>query len=174
MKLADVTLSKWGIRYGLITGGAFIVYFLIMRVLGLLDVEALRYLNYILILPAGMWLAIHAMEKEVEEHRVNYFRGVGVSLWVTFVASAVFAVFVYIYVKILDPRYFETLLPELPFSDTLNAEIFALVSGGEPIVFGIIWSFMVIHFFSYNKKRKDLSKLKSDNHKATEINIEHK
>src|SRR5690349_16528943 len=90
------SIRSIGFKYGLFTGAAFIVYFLIMQALGLVQYSELRFLQYVF-LPIGIWAGLAEVRKRIHKHRINYLPGLGTGFWITAISSALFALFIWIY-----------------------------------------------------------------------------
>lgn len=84
------------VKYGIITGVLFIVYFLLMKLLGLAHVFQLRYLNF-LILIIMSYMALTQVE---DRHKLRYLNGLGACLLLAGISYSILAIFMFIYLKI--------------------------------------------------------------------------
>ncbi len=85
-------------KYGLRIAAGLIVFFLIMRIIDLGHMTELRLLNLV-ILAAGIYLALKKF-KATHSARLNYFRGLITGVATGGVASLIFGVFLFIYMKL--------------------------------------------------------------------------
>nr|AGU11754.1 hypothetical protein [uncultured organism] len=91
----STSLQKTATRYGVFTAVASIVYFLLMKVLGLLEQIQYSFLVGV-ILSIGICLAI-AQYKRQNDLRITYLSGLGVGFATSLVSSVLFGAFVTIY-----------------------------------------------------------------------------
>ncbi|MGB3943136.1 MAG: DUF4199 domain-containing protein, partial [Candidatus Manganitrophaceae bacterium] len=87
-------------NYGLKIAAGLIVYFIIMKFLGLLHVVELRMLNLV-ILVAGVFFALRKFKRTHEDH-LNYFRGLVTGVAASAIGSVGFAAFFFVYVSFID------------------------------------------------------------------------
>jgi hypothetical protein len=85
-------------NYGLRIAAGLIVYFVIMKIVGLSHHVELRLINLV-ILTAGIYLALKKFKLTHTDH-LNYFRGLIMGVATGGVASLVFGVFLFIYMKL--------------------------------------------------------------------------
>ena len=149
MDAAKFSFRRLGIKYGLLTGLGFVIYFLIMRALGLVHITELRFMSYLLI-PVALWLALRDYNKTFHHHRVSYLGGLGAGFWLTFISSGIFAVFMYYYCEFFEPGFVDYMSNYLPFQDYLNSFMMASAAFGEPLILGVVLSFAVMQLFKRN------------------------
>jgi hypothetical protein len=151
MEENPVSIRTTGIKYGLITAGICIVYFLVMRSAGLIHVTALRLLNYA-ILAVGIYLALNEIKRKIQKHRVNYLPGLALGFAIIFLSAVVFSVFIFIYARFLDPNFIQIIKPDLPnYYGDLNAYAIGVFIFSESIMFGVVLNFLVMQFFKRNR-----------------------
>jgi len=129
--------------YGLGTAAALIVYFLLMRVIGLAHHVELRLLNLV-ILGAGIYFALRKF-KETHEGQLNYFRGLITGVTTAAIGSMAFALFLFIYMKI-DGSMMEAVIKEDRMGRYLNAYIAAFVVALEGVFSGLLMTFVLLNW----------------------------
>ncbi|MBF9254759.1 DUF4199 domain-containing protein [Pontibacter sp. 172403-2] len=146
-------MEKIGIKYGLFTAAALIIYFVLMHLLGLTHITELRFLNG-LILAVGITIAIKSYKHSVNGN-ISYFKGLGTGIMTAIVGTTLFAVFMVIYINIAGAELLETLSAEQYFGQRINTTpgivIFAVLML-EGVISGVLISFIAMQFF----KRKDM------------------
>ena len=129
--------------YGLGTAAALIVYFLLMRAIGLAHHVELRLLNLV-ILGAGIYFALRKF-KETHEGQLNYFRGLITGVTTAAIGSMAFALFLFIYMKI-DGSMMEAVIKEDRMGRYLNAYIAAFVVALEGVFSGLLMTFVLLNW----------------------------
>jgi len=129
--------------YGLGTAAALIVYFLLMRVIGLAHHVELRLLNLV-ILGVGIYFALRKF-KETHEGQLNYFRGLITGVTTAAIGSMAFALFLFIYMKI-DGSMMEAVIKEDRMGRYLNAYIAAFVVALEGVFSGLLMTFVLLNW----------------------------
>ncbi|WP_347159050.1 DUF4199 domain-containing protein [Pontibacter chitinilyticus] len=118
MAVKKVSYQKVSIKYGIYTGLAHIVYFLFMRVFGLLDVTELSFLSG-LFLVVGICLAINNFKK-VSNGVINYFQGLAIGAITGVVSSTILAFFLLFYISFFDATYLNNLQASAFFPQSLS------------------------------------------------------
>ncbi len=90
MEYPHISIQKTSIKYGVFTGLAHIIYFLLLILTGLVEVIELHFLTGI-ILVVGVVVAISRF-KAARKGMIDYLQGLGLGLFVGLVSSAIFAV----------------------------------------------------------------------------------
>lgn len=150
MKPKMSVIGKNCLKYGFFVAIAFIVYFLIMRMIGLADKTGFRFFNYV-ILTVGIFVAMSSLphlKVPVKGYLPSFFTGIGVSLC----AAAIFAVFMFIYTSWIDPAFIGKIKDNIPTmavwsSIELNPFIIAMQVASEIIALSVILSLAVSVFF---------------------------
>jgi hypothetical protein len=145
-------MENVGLKYGLFTALALILYFLLMKVLGLEQIIELRFLNG-LIMAAGVTLAIRAYKKS-KEGNIGYFQGLGTGIITSALATVIFAVFMVIYIKGFDNALLDVLAGEQFFGERMAITpgiVIFMVLILEGIISGFMVSFIAMQWF----KRRD-------------------
>lgn len=145
-------MENVGLKYGLFTALALIVYFLLMKLVGLEQVIELRFLNG-LIMAAGVTLSIRAF-KQKQNGQIGYFQGLGTGIITSALATVIFAVFMVIYIKAFDNSLLEVLAGDQFFGERMTITpgiVIFMVLMLEGIISGFMVSFIAMQWF----KRRD-------------------
>ena len=129
--------------YGLRIALGLIAYFLVMKLTGLAHYVELRLLN-LLILVAGIYFALRKL-KETNEMRLNYFRALITGFSTAAIGSLLFAVFLFIYMKI-DDTMMQAIIDGEPMGRYLNAYIAAFIVALEGVFSGLLVTFVLINW----------------------------
>ncbi|QCR21667.1 DUF4199 domain-containing protein [Pontibacter sp. SGAir0037] len=141
-------MEKIGLKYGLLVAVALIVYFLLMRLIGVEDTIELRFLNAV-IMAIGVVMAIKAY-KTVRNGDIQYFKGIGTGVLTAVVATVIFAVFMLIYIKAFDDRLLEVLTAESLFGERMTITpgvVVFIVLMLEGVISGFFISFIAMQWF---------------------------
>jgi hypothetical protein len=130
-------------NYGLRIAGSLILFFLIMKVIGLGHHAELRLLNLV-ILTVGIHLALKKF-KQTHSERMNYFRGLITGVATGAVASLVFGVFLFIYMK-LDTSMMQSIIDNEPMGRYLNAYMAAFIVVLEGFFSGLLVTFVILNW----------------------------
>src|SRR5687768_14049851 len=130
-------------KYGIQIAAGLILFFLIMRILGLGHMTELRLLN-LLILTAGIFLALKKF-KQTHSARLNYFRGLITGVATGGVASLLFGFFLFIYMK-LDVDLMRTIVENEPMGRYLNPYIVAFIVVLEGFFSGLTVTFVILNW----------------------------
>lgn len=129
--------------YGLRIAAGLILYFVLMKILGLAHHAELRLLN-LLILVAGVYFALKKFKNTHEDH-LNYFRALITGVATAAVGSLVFALFLFIYMK-LDSNMMESIREGEPMGRYLNAYMAAFIVALEGVFSGLLVTFVLINY----------------------------
>ena len=145
-------MERTGLKYGVLTAAGLILYFLAMKVMGLAHLVELRFLNG-LIMGVGVSVAIWQFKKSVNG-AINYLEGLGVGFITAGIASFLFAVFMVLYVTLLDKQFMQTLLSDHTIGSKITL-VPLLVVFGVIILEGVISGFMLAFIAMQFYKRAD-------------------
>ncbi len=141
-------MEKIGLKYGLITAASLIGYFLLMKLIGLIHIMELRFLNGI-IMAVGVVLAIRAY-KRVTGRDIGYFKGLGTGLITSVVGTVLFASFMVVYAKVSGGELIRVLSADQYFGEmvatTPGIVIFSVLML-EGIISGFMISFIAMQYF---------------------------
>lgn len=130
-------------NYGLKTAVGMALYFLLMQMVGLSHHVELRMLN-LLIQVAGIYFALKKFKNTHEDH-MNYFRGMVVGVATGAIASVVFALFLFIYMK-LDNSLLVSIQENEPMGHYLNEYMSAFIVALEGLFSGMLVTFVLINY----------------------------
>lgn len=141
-------MEKIGIKYGFLTALGLVLYFLSMKVIGLVHIVELRFLNA-LILTIGVVLAIKAY-KNYKEGEIRYLQGLGTAYITALVATIIFASFMVVYIKAFDDKLLEVLTAEKLFGERMSVTpglVIFMVLMMEGMISGFMIGFIAMQWF---------------------------
>jgi hypothetical protein len=94
------TISKVGIRYGLITAVLLIIYGLVLQFTGLYTNQALTWISYLII--AVMVYLAHTAYKDGGDGYMSIGQGLGIGVLLSLVAGVLSSLFSFLYLKFVD------------------------------------------------------------------------
>lgn len=118
-------------------------FFLLMKVVGLAHHYELRFLN-VFIQVGGIFFALKKFKQTHEEH-MNYFRALITGVATGAVASAVFAVFLFVYMSV-DSAFMQGIIDNEPMGRYLNPYITAFMVALEGLFSGLLFTFIIINY----------------------------
>jgi hypothetical protein len=130
-------------NYGLRIAAALILFFLVMKLVGFGHHAELRLLN-LLILTVGVFLALKKF-KQTHAERLNYFRGLVMGVATAGIASTIFGIFLFIYMK-LDTGLMQSIIDNEPMGRYLNAYIAAFIVVLEGFFSGLLVTFVILNW----------------------------
>lgn len=116
MKTSFPSIEKIGIRVGLATFLGLVIYFMIMKWLGLSHILELRFFNFV-ILTIGICYGISKFKHDSHESDF-YLKGWGQGIFIAVVALVLFALFMSLYINYFDKE----LLQKIRESTTIGTE----------------------------------------------------
>jgi Protein of unknown function (DUF4199) len=132
-------------NYGLKTAVGLMLYFLLMQLIGLSHHVELRLLN-LLVLVGGIYFALKKFKNTHEDH-MNYFRGLVTGVATGAIASVVFAIFLFIYMKV-DPSLLKSVQENEPMGHYLNEYMSAFIVALEGVFSGLLVTFVLINYIN--------------------------
>ncbi|WP_207433042.1 DUF4199 domain-containing protein [Sabulibacter ruber] len=104
--MATTSIQGIGVRYGIISAVAMIVYFLVIISLGLQDSEIIRFASNIFILIAVI-LAIGTLKKrhDAMNRETPYLPGLAIGFLVGLIGSGLYAAFILFHAIFINPGY---------------------------------------------------------------------
>jgi hypothetical protein len=132
-------------NYGLRTAAGLIIYFVIMHLVGLGHHVELRLLNLFIVV-AGIYFGLKKF-KELHGQHINYFRALVTGVAIGAVGSAVFAVFMFAYMK-LDADMMQSIIDNEPMGRYLNAYMAAFIVALEGFFSGLLVTFVLINYMT--------------------------
>jgi hypothetical protein len=140
------------IKYSLYAAATYVVYFLLMRVLGLAPYIKLRFLNYFLYFIVGFYaLKALAISKKGE---LNYLQGLGVSYAIGALSFTIYGAIIFLY------SYFDSFFMDTLFTEYRTAAIYgrfapSFAVSTEGIGLCTIVSFCLMQYFKIFSERKE-------------------
>lgn len=132
-------------NYGLRIAAGLIVYFLIMHFVGLGHHVELRLLNLV-ILAVGIYFGLKRF-KDSHGNHINYFRALITGVGIGAVGSVLFAVFMFLYMK-LDDGMMQSIIENEPMGRYLNPYMAAFIVALEGVFSGILVTFLLTNYIS--------------------------
>lgn len=130
-------------NYGLRIAASLILFFLMMRLIGLGHHAELRLFNLV-ILTIGIFLALRKFKQTHADH-LNYFRGLIMGVATGGIASLIFGVFLFIYMK-LDTGLMQSIIENEPMGRYLNAYMAAFIVVLEGFFSGLLVTFVILNW----------------------------
>jgi hypothetical protein len=101
-----------GIYYGLITGGALIVFSLIMFLLDLYLNRAVSWIGYIFLLAGMVWGTLDFRKKYANGY-LTYGKAFSSCFWIGLFAGILASIYLFIFVKFIHPGFINELLDQI-------------------------------------------------------------
>ncbi|MCD6067169.1 MAG: hypothetical protein K0S33_1995 [Bacteroidetes bacterium] len=128
---------------GAVAAAAMTLYFLIMRAIGLHYVIELRYLNILIMFAAVIYTISY--HKRIQG-RVKYLEGLKIGFLTSIVSSALFSVFLVIYL-VNDPPFVHYLTQHALLGDDMGPLAIGGLSFAEGLTSGSIFGFVAMQYF---------------------------
>jgi len=141
--------------YGLRIAAGLILFFIIMKIVGLSHHIELRLLNLV-ILTAGIYLALRKFKLTHTDH-LNYFRGLIMGVATGGIASLVFGVFLFIYMQ-LDTDMMQSIIDNEPMGRYLNPYMSAFIVVLEGFFSGLLVTFVLLNWVTTDEVNTPLDK----------------
>jgi hypothetical protein len=138
------------LRYGLILTAGLIIYFLIMKLLGLTHVTELRVLNFFIVVAVLYRAFKHFRARDINK-QFNYLQAFMFGFFTTAIGTVIFAVFIFLYIQFLDPGLMETVRQKAPLGEYLNPYLVACALVAEGSLSGALATFMMINVKNANQ-----------------------
>ncbi len=103
---STVPTQRLGVRYGVLSAIAMILYFIVINLLGLEEWEIVRFASNLFIVGAVV-LAIRSLKKNADDRnrQTPYLPGLAIGFLVGFIGAALFAGFILLQSIFMDPNY---------------------------------------------------------------------
>lgn len=132
-------------KYGIGTGVALILYFVIMKLAGLIHITELRAVN-LLILMAGLYSYL----KQLSKGDFDYLGGFTSGIYVSGIAVFTFVIFFMFYIDFIEPEFYEYIRDNEPLGNYLNKGAIGFMLIAEGLSSGLVITFIFMqHFKSY-------------------------
>jgi hypothetical protein len=142
----NVHILSTEIKYGIMAGMGYTIYFLIMKWFNLINVLELRALNFV-ILASFLFLMYKKLAKD---KGLEYFEGLKSGAYYTVSSVLLFGVFLLIYLY-WDSNFMAYINENTPFNLTLTPVTATAVVVFEGIISGLIASFSFMQYFKREK-----------------------
>ncbi|MCX6350671.1 MAG: hypothetical protein NTX03_02290 [Bacteroidetes bacterium] len=139
------------IKYAGVTVVLYILYFVIMKMLGWADVPALRFVNYIIYAMAA-YLALKDVVK-AEGGALDYLGGLGIAFLMGVSSFVVFGLLILIYTH-FDSFFVDTLLVDFPTSASLGKFGPCILVIAEGTVASVVVSLTLMQYFKKFSKEE--------------------
>lgn len=136
-------------KYGLMTSLGFLVYFILLDLLGYGDVIYLRLFNAF-ILFTGVFLGVRQF-REQTGMRFSYLRGLRRGVQITVAAVLPFTLFMGFYLAFINPELMEVLAAR--HGKMLNPFVITIATTVEGIASGIGISYMIMQFLKIPREK---------------------
>lgn len=130
-------------NYGLKIAATLIVYFVIMKLVGLSDHVELRLLNLV-ILGGGVYLALKKF-KQTHTESLNYFRGLIMGVATAGIGSVIFGLFLFIYMR-FDTNMMQHIRDTEPMGRYLNPYMASFIVVLEGFFSGLLVTFVLLNW----------------------------
>lgn len=144
--------ERVGIRYGLWVGTAYIVFFLLMKVLGLHERTEVSYVNGVFLI-GGIILALREY-KRATHNRIDYLPGLGVGFLTSLVSSVILGLFFIAYSS-FDKEFASHVQTANLYGMQLSVLMIFLVIILHGTVAGTVVGFIAMQFFKRPDHRMD-------------------
>ncbi len=141
----ESTLSLWA---GLFVLMSLVVFFIIMKVVGLYEVLEFRYVNFIFLF-SGILTAFYNYRKKLSINGIDYLTGLRMGLRISLIAVLPFAIFMGVYLKV-DEGFMYYVKEHAEFGSYLSPGIVSGAIAIEGIVSGAITTFIAMQYFKKN------------------------
>jgi len=142
-------------NYGLRIAGVLIVYFVIMKIVGLSHHAELRLINLV-ILTVGIYMALKKFKLTHTDH-LNYFRGLIMGVATGGVASLAFGIFLFIYIQ-LDADMMKSIIENEPMGRFLNPYMSAFIVVLEGFFSGLLVTFVLLNWVTTDEVNNPMDK----------------
>ncbi|MBC7383771.1 MAG: DUF4199 domain-containing protein [Bacteroidia bacterium] len=146
MNTQKISIRKLAFISGTFIFMGMVVYFLLMKLVGLDTTPELRLLNLVLLL-IGVWCTIKYFNYKSGRH-IQYFEGLSLGFTTVMISTVMFAVFIGIYLYFIDPVLLDEIKLQSPVMGKYLTPASAMISMiVEGIVSGLIIAFVMMQYF---------------------------
>lgn len=142
-------------NYGLRIAAGLIGYFLLMKAIGLSHHVELRLIN-VVILVGGVYFALKKFKQTHEDH-LNYFRALITGVATGAIASVIFALFLFIWMKV-DANMMRSIVENEPMGHYLNPYIASFIVALEGVFSGLLVTFILINYITTDEVSDPIDK----------------
>jgi hypothetical protein len=151
MEASQVPTQGLALRSGLLLAACLTAYFLLMKVLGFVEIQGLRVLN-IFIVFAVLVYTIRTYRLRAGS-TVVYLEGIALGFYTVAIGAVVFAIFLFIYLRLLDHALYEHLKANAPMiNDYFSPLLASITVMAELMIAGLILSFALMQYYKNDNK----------------------
>ena len=132
-------------RIAAYSAGAMILFFIFMKLVGLVTIVEFRFLNFIIMFFGVRYMLLES--RKANQGKLEYLTGMLSGFMTALYTSLFFAVFVFIYLSI-DHGFMEYLKATQPFGSYLTPASASLITVIEGIAGGSIIAFAMMHLYN--------------------------
>ena len=125
--------------------GAMILVFTVMKLLGLQYIVELRVINFLIMFMSVRYILLRTRMEN--KNVLEYLPGMGTGFFTALLTSAMFAVFIGVYLK-FDHVFMQYIMATQPFGQFLSPASTALIIMFEGSASGAIVVFALMHLFN--------------------------
>jgi len=151
--VADMKSNLIYVKYGVLIAIALIVYFLIVRLIGLHENHWLRLLNGVIV-AYGIYAVIRK-KKALENDKFEYFSGFATGIGAGILATAIFVFFMGIYLFHIDPTFAENIMAKWMTSYNGGPEILLFILAIEGVSSSVVLSLTFMQKFKISRNMSD-------------------
>ena len=142
----NISFEKISIKAGIIICIGYIMYFIFMKYMNLLDIAELRSLNF-LILIVGLYFTFRYYKMKSQMH-IEYLKGLSLGIFTSIISIVLFAIFIFIYFSEIDSQLLQQLKNNAPimghYLTPFSAAFTIILEGG---ISGLIISFAMMQYY---------------------------
>jgi hypothetical protein len=132
-------------NYGLKIALGLILFFVVMKFVGLGHIVELRFMN-LAILTAGVYLALRHFRR-THDDQLNYFRGLVTGVATAGIGSLLFGIFLFAYMQI-DVDLMQSIKDNDPMGRYLNPYMAAFIVVLEGFFSGLLVTFVLLNWIT--------------------------
>ncbi len=158
MHTSSTNHENRSIIVGIITAVALILFFLLMKYVGLVHNIGLRFLNAFIMF-GGVFYTVRNLRVNHPED-FNFLKAIAMGMLTAFVSAIIFSLFVFTYVGFINPAFMETVKEVEPFGDYLNPFAVSLAIFIEAIASGFLFSYASVQLLKMSNTQDTIVKEK--------------
>jgi len=110
--MQKTSLFKASLNYGLMLGGALVVYSLLLYVLGAIGNQAYSYVSFVFYIALMVW-GIKEYRDKVQAGFITYGNSFVLGFYIALIGALISAIFTFILFKLIDPSLLQTMLDKV-------------------------------------------------------------
>ena len=159
-KKYNFSITNLAFRMAIKAGISYIIIFLLMKLIGLVHIYQLRYINTLVL----FLFTVHTL-KTIDlrtGNNLEYLTGLAVCIFIAAVSFSLFASFMFFYLKFFDPAFMRYLIEHAPFGSYLSPLNTAAWLITEGLGIQISFTLIIMEYFKWMqfklKSKKDLTR----------------